>query len=102
MVSGSWEGFSMPPLKVMILKARTMCPFKVEESESRGCDLLCAWIRQLAAFKWSGATKHGDNVEVKAGGMGKWVGRSNRRGVFNHELPNSRISKRWEVLPEKS
>lgn len=65
------------------------------------CDLLCAWIRQLAAFKWSDAAKHGDNFEVKAGGAGKWMGRSDR-SVSNHKLPNWRISKRWEVLSEKS
>lgn len=37
MVSGSWEGFHVPPLKVMIPKGGTMCPFKVEESDRGHC-----------------------------------------------------------------
>lgn len=39
MVSGSWEGFHVPSLKVMIPKAGTMCPFKVEESNHGHCSL---------------------------------------------------------------
>lgn len=56
----------------------------------------------MAALQKSGATKHGDNFEVKAWGAGRWVGRSDRRGIFIHKVPTWQISRRWEVLSEKS
>lgn len=57
----------------------------------------------MAALQESGATKHGDNFEVKAWGAGRYVRRSDRRrGIFIYKVPNWRISRRWEVLSEKS
>lgn len=36
-------------------------------------------------------------------GTGRWVGRSDRRrGIFIHKVPNWQISRRWEVLSERS
>jgi len=96
----------VPTLKVMIPRVRTMCPLKVEESDrghcpsgilpgvSVGSATAEQSSRQAATLQQSGATKHGDDSEVKAWGAVRWVGRSDSRsGIFNHKLPNWQIPK---------